>query len=87
MRIPNNAGIKNLSAFDLNRYIDKRLSAARTGDLRSGSVNVADLATLGEPDEVKKKDLWKNVQRRKMITNQFNFTDIPDPFADHSLTL
>ena len=34
-----------------------------------------------------KKKLWRNNARKEMISNQTNFRDIENPFADYSFTL
>lgn len=82
--------MKNFTAFELSRFIDKSLTkvAHSHRNYRSGS---ADLAVPGGDDqqgmaELKKK-LWRNNNRVEAISNQTNFRDIENPFGDYSFTL
>ena len=70
--MPPQAGLKNFTAFELSRFIDKSLTkvAHSHRNYRSGSADLAvpDDDQQGKMAELKKK-LWRNNNRVEAISN------------------
>ena len=84
--------MKNLTAFELNRFIDKRLTdvaKSRVGPAnRRYQAAADDLVKIGADDCKGKRlraDLFNKYPKKEMISNQTVMT-IDQPFADFSIT-
>lgn len=91
--LPPNHALKNYTALELSRFIDKRLT-----DVTKSNINYvrnqggdADMMAIADDQQGQKlrAKLFKGQQtgRKEIITNLTNFRDIENPFGDYSLTL
>ena len=90
--LPSNGAMKNLTAYELNRFIDKRLTdvaKSRVGPANKRyKITSDDLVKIGDDDLKGKRlraDLFNKYPKKEMISNQTVMT-IDQPFADYSFT-
>lgn len=83
--------MKNKTAFELSRFIDKGLTDFSKSARRDYNIDedTADLVKMADDQQGRtlRARLFNQVGRKETISNKTNFRDIEKPFADHSLTL
>ena len=90
--LPPNGAMKNFTAMELNRFIDKRLTdvaKSRVGPAnRRYKTTADDIVKIAADDKKGKRlraDLFGKFPKKEMISNQTIMT-IEQPFADFSMT-
>ena len=90
--IPANKALKNLTALELDRFIDKRLTDTKKSWLkesnpeRDSTFNALELADDHKGRQLRQKLNQSQIGRKEVITNTVNL-GIENPFANYSLTL
>ena len=88
--LPNNLALKNYTALELSRFIDKRLTDVTKSNINygrnGGNEGLIDMLDDQQGQTLRAK-MYGTMGRKAMITNTINFRDIDNPFADNSMTL
>ena len=87
---------RNKTAFELSRFIDKRLTDVAKSNIKYYNrqqalpgIEEGDMTNLADDQQGKqlRARLFNSNGRKEIITNKTNFRDIENPFADYSFTL
>ena len=89
--------MRNKTAFELSRFIDKRLTDVAKSNIKyynrqqampgDGADDPMNLADDQQGKMLRARLFNKGNGRKEIITNKTNFRDIENPFADYSFTL